>query len=82
MTSNVTMILQQIEHGVPAAAGELLPLVYEELRKLAAARLAAENAQSTFSLASIWFGKSISTRESSLSTAYQTLLSCLMRRQC
>ena len=40
--SNVTRILSQIESGDPSAAEKLLPLVYEELRKLAAARLAQE----------------------------------------
>jgi RNA polymerase sigma factor (TIGR02999 family) len=40
--SDVTRILSQIEAGDPAAAEQLLPLVYDELRKLAAARLAAE----------------------------------------
>ena len=39
--SDVTRILQSIEAGDPKAAEELLPLVYEELRKLAAARMAA-----------------------------------------
>ena len=38
----VTQILAAIEQGDPSAAGELLPLVYDELRKLAAARLADE----------------------------------------
>lgn len=38
----VTHILSQIEAGDPSAAEQLLPLVYEELRKLAAARLAQE----------------------------------------
>lgn len=38
----VTQILSQIEHGDPAAAERLLPLVYDELRKLAAAKLANE----------------------------------------
>lgn len=38
----VTQILAQIEQGDPHAAAELLPLVYEELRKLAAYRLAQE----------------------------------------
>ena len=41
MTS-VTQILSSIEQGDPQAADQLLPLVYEELRKLAAARLAQE----------------------------------------
>ena len=40
--SDVTNILSQIEAGDPSAAEQLLPLVYEELRKLAAVRLAQE----------------------------------------
>ena len=40
--TNVTQILSAIEHGDPSAAEQLLPLVYEELRKLAAAKLANE----------------------------------------
>jgi RNA polymerase sigma factor (TIGR02999 family) len=40
--SDVTRILSQIESGDPAAAEQLLPLVYDELRKLAAAKLAHE----------------------------------------
>jgi len=40
--SDVTWILQQIQQGDPSAAEQLLPLVYEELRKLAAHRLAKE----------------------------------------
>jgi RNA polymerase sigma factor (TIGR02999 family) len=40
--SDVTRLLAQIETGDPSAAKQLLPLVYDELRKLAAARLAHE----------------------------------------
>jgi RNA polymerase sigma factor (TIGR02999 family) len=40
--SDATKILEAIERGEPQAAGQLLPLVYVELRKLAAARLACE----------------------------------------
>ncbi len=40
--NDVTRILSAIEQGDPHAAGQLLPLVYEELRKLAAARMAEE----------------------------------------
>jgi RNA polymerase sigma factor (TIGR02999 family) len=40
--NEVTRILQQIEHGDPHAAGQLLPLVYGELRRLAARKLAQE----------------------------------------
>jgi RNA polymerase sigma factor (TIGR02999 family) len=40
--NEVTSILSAIEAGDPHAAADLLPLVYDELRKLAAARLAGE----------------------------------------
>ena len=40
--SDVTRILSQIESGDPSAAEQLLPLVYDELRKLAAAKLSHE----------------------------------------
>jgi RNA polymerase sigma factor (TIGR02999 family) len=40
--AEVTHILQAIEQGSPRAAEQLLPLVYEELRQLAAQRLAQE----------------------------------------
>jgi len=40
--SDVTRILGQIQHGDPRAAEQLLPLVYDELRKLAAQKLAHE----------------------------------------
>ncbi len=40
--TEVTRILSAIEQGDPHAAEQLLPLVYEELRKLAAAKLAQE----------------------------------------
>jgi len=41
--SDVTQILAKIESGDPTAAEQLLPLVYQELRKLAAAKLTHEN---------------------------------------
>jgi RNA polymerase sigma factor (TIGR02999 family) len=40
--SDVTQILAAVEAGDPNAAAELLPLVYDELRKLAVARMAEE----------------------------------------
>jgi len=40
--ADVTQILSEIEKGDPSACEELLPLVYDELRKLAAAKLAQE----------------------------------------
>ena len=45
--SDVTRILDRAQQGDPKAAAELLPLVYEELRKLAAAKMAQESAGQT-----------------------------------
>lgn len=45
--TGVTPIPASIERGDPHAAEQLLPLVYEELRKLAAARMAAESPDHT-----------------------------------
>jgi RNA polymerase sigma factor (TIGR02999 family) len=45
--SDVTRILSAIEQGDPGAAEQLLPLVYDELRKLAAQRLAQEKSGQT-----------------------------------
>src|SRR6478752_4540083 len=45
--ADVTQILNAIEQGDPEAAADLLPLVYDELRKLAAARLADEKSGQT-----------------------------------
>lgn len=43
----MTLILERARQGDPAAAGELMPMVYEELRRLAAARMARESAEFT-----------------------------------
>ena len=43
----ITLMLNRIEQGDPQAADRLLPLVYEELRKLAAAKMARESAGQT-----------------------------------
>ena len=40
--NDVTRILEQLEQGDSSSADKLLPLVYQELRRLAAARLASE----------------------------------------
>jgi RNA polymerase sigma factor (TIGR02999 family) len=40
--SDITLILERVEKGDPKAAEELLPLVYDELRRLAAHKMAAE----------------------------------------
>jgi len=45
--SDITHILTAIEQGDPYAAEKLLPLVYDELRKLAASRMANESAAQT-----------------------------------
>jgi RNA polymerase sigma factor (TIGR02999 family) len=51
--SDVTRILSQINDGDPSAAELLLPLVYDELRKLAAARLAQERPGQTLQATSL-----------------------------
>ena len=43
VVSELTVILQRMDQGDPHAADELLPVVYEELRKLAAQKMAREN---------------------------------------
>jgi RNA polymerase sigma factor (TIGR02999 family) len=40
--SDVTRILERVQQGDPTASEELLPLVYEELRKLAAVKMAQQ----------------------------------------
>ena len=45
--SDVTRILSAIEQGDPHAAEQLLPLVYDELRKLAAEKMARERPRQT-----------------------------------
>src|SRR5262245_42764763 len=47
--NNVTCILSAIEQGDRQAPDQLLPLVYDELRKLAAARMASESPGHTLS---------------------------------
>lgn len=45
--SDITRVFQALAHGDPQASERLLPMVYEELRRLAAARLASEPAGQT-----------------------------------
>ena len=45
--ADITIVLQQIESGDQRAAARLLPLVYEQLRSLAAARMAREASEHT-----------------------------------
>ena len=47
MPGNVTQLLSSIDSGDPKAAEELLPLVYAELRRLAAHKMASERAGNT-----------------------------------
>ena len=49
--SEVTRILSAIEQGDPHAAEQLLPLVYDELRKLAAEKMAQERPGQTLQTA-------------------------------
>ena len=52
--SDVTRILSEIEQGDPSAAEQLLPLVYEELRKLAAQKMAGESPDHTLQATLGW----------------------------
>src|SRR4029434_6785676 len=47
LVSEITHILDRAQQGDPTAAGELLPLVYEELRRLAAQKMARESPSQT-----------------------------------
>jgi RNA polymerase sigma factor (TIGR02999 family) len=51
--TDVTQILSQMEQGDPSAADQLLPIVYDELRKLAAHKLASENPGQTLQATSL-----------------------------
>ena len=51
--TNVTRILSAIEQGDPSAAEQLLPLVYHELRKLAAQKMAQEKPGQTLQAAAL-----------------------------
>lgn len=68
--SDVTRILTAIEHGDPHAAKQLLPLVYEELRTLAAQRLAGETRRRPWSTRRTfdWWGTPRIRPENSVST--------------
>ena len=46
--NQVTRIMSAIERGDPEAARDLLPLVYDELRKLAGQRIASERPSGLF----------------------------------
>ena len=56
--SDVTRILSQIESGDPSGCRAVLPLVYNELRKLAAAKLAQEKPGQTLQ-ATAWYMRPI-----------------------
>ena len=53
LMSEVTRILSAIDQGDPQAAEQLLPLVYDELRKLAAAQMAREKPGQTLQATSL-----------------------------
>jgi RNA polymerase sigma factor (TIGR02999 family) len=56
MMSDVTQILTAIENGDPHAAQQLLPLAYEELRKLAAAQMSREKVGQTLDATALVHG--------------------------
>ncbi len=55
--TDVTQILDAIEQGDPSAAEQLLPLVYDELRKLASANLAQEKPGLTLQATALVHGR-------------------------
>jgi RNA polymerase sigma factor (TIGR02999 family) len=65
--SDITRILNRAEEGDPRAAAELLPLVYEELRRLAAHKMANEAAAQTLQPTALvheaWLRLADSTRQ-------------------
>lgn len=65
--SDVTQILERVQHGDPKAAAELLPLVYDELRRLAAHKMAQEKPGQTLQATALvheaWLRLSDSTRQ-------------------
>jgi RNA polymerase sigma factor (TIGR02999 family) len=66
--NNVTHLLEAVGQGDPKAAEELLPLVYEELRRLAAAKMAqqppGQTLQATALVHEAWLRLTGSTRQS------------------
>jgi len=70
MMSDVTRILSAIEQGDPKAANELLPLVHDELRKLAAQKLAQEKPGQTLQATAL------------VHEAYMQLVDAESSRQC
>jgi len=67
--SDVTHLLHAIERGDPKAAEELLPLVYDELRRVAAAKMARENPGHTLQPTALVHGMYCFFRTMSLSPA-------------
>jgi hypothetical protein len=87
--TDVTQILSQIERSDPAAAERLLPLIYDELRKLAAAKLSNEKPGQTLQAAALVheaylqtakIGNSKKSRNNSTATNWATWRKCLRRR--
>ena len=61
--NDVTRILSRIEAGDPSAAEQLLPLVYDELRKLAAQRMREERAGHTLQATALVHEVSLATAQ-------------------
>ena len=61
--ADVTRILAEIEQGDPAATEQLLPLVYEELRKLAAAKMAHEKPGQTLQATALVHEANLSAKQ-------------------
>src|SRR5687767_13015741 len=74
--SDVTRILAQIDSGDPAAAEQLLPLIYDELRQLARRKLAQEKPGQTLQATALvheaWLQLVAGARNSGLGTSEES----------
>ena len=73
--NDVTQILSRLQSGDPAATDELLPLVYEELRLLAAQKLVHEGTRAELKPESRKLGHSAPLRQLSKAFSWTTKLS-------
>jgi RNA polymerase sigma factor (TIGR02999 family) len=92
MTDDVTTIIKEIERGDPQAAEELLTVVYDELRRLAAQKLAAEKPGQTLDATGLVHevylrifgtkidGKSLNSRGQFLAAAARAIRNILIDR--
>jgi DNA-binding GntR family transcriptional regulator len=57
--SDLTRILELVEQGDPQAAADLMPLVYDELRRLAALHASEKTVQRDWTFAKAWLSREL-----------------------